>query len=493
MAAAGASRVLTLTYAANTSKLTKANQEAESGLSKLGKGFKTFGKVAAVGALAAATAAVAVGKKLFDAGEEAATANARIESIAKSMDLFGDETGNVTGRLVDLANTQAKLTGVSRTTIKETSALLLTFRSVASSADEVGGVFDRAQQAALDLAAAGFGSATSNAQSLGKALEDPIKGLASLGRQGVTFTEAERERIKVLVESNKVGEAQALILEAIEKQVGGTAAATSNASDRIRESFGVIVDQVALALAPTFEKLTDLTFKLIERLQELWKENGPRIIAFVQKAQAVFSDWFVELRTRFGPVLRDLIDRLRGFIEVAREWWQRVSPGVIGAFRTLIDPVKALFAAYKNLFGSLFTLIGAFRTGESQGRGFETFIRILVGAVNLAVSALTTMVNIIARVVDALKKLVESKPFQLALSGLQAIGQGIGKLGGAKGGTVSQAIVPSVPAGRAGTNITVNTGIGDPAAIARQVEQVIRREDQRAGSPAPILGLAFAL
>jgi hypothetical protein len=485
-----ASRVLTLTYAANTSKLDKANKEAESGLSKLGAGFKKFGKVAAVGALAAATAAVALGKKLFDAAEEAGTANARIEAIATSMDLFGDAAGDVSGRLVDLANTQAKLTGVSRTTIKETSALLLTFRSVASSADEVGGVFDRAQQAALDLAAAGFGSATSNAQQLGKALEDPIKGLTALTRSGVTFTEAEKEKIKVLVESGKVTEAQTLILEAIEKQVGGTAEATANASDKLRESFGVLVDSIALALAPTFQKLTDVAFRLIERLQEMWAVHGPRIIDFVQRAQRRFSDWFVELRDRFGPTIRDLISRLVEFIGAAREWWQRVSPGVISAFRTLAQPIRDVWNAVRDLFASFLNLIGAFRTGESDGRGFETFIRVLVGAIRLALSAFESFIRIIDRVIGSLQKLVESRPFQLALSGLSAIASGIGRLSGASGGVVEQAVVPSVPAARSQTNITVNTGIGDPAQIARAVESVIRNESTRAGAQAPTLAAA---
>jgi len=497
MAAAGASRVLTLTYAANTSKLTKANQEAESGLSKLGSSFKKFGKVAAVGALAAATAAVAVGKKLLDAGEAAATANNRIDQIAKSMDLFGDEASTVSGRLVELANNQAKLTGVSRTTIKETSALLLTFRSVASSADEVGGVFDRAQQAALDLAAAGFGSATSNAQSLGKALEDPIKGLASLGRQGVTFTDAEKERIKVLVESNKVGEAQVLILEAIEKQVGGTAEATANATAKLRESFGVLIDQVALALAPTFEKLTDVLFRVIERLQELWTIHGPAIIAFVGRATQRFKELVAELRTRFGPVLRDIIDRFVTFLGAARDWWQRVSPGVLSAFRSLAQPIRDAFAAVRDLFASFVNLIGAFRTGESDGRGFETFIRVLVGAIRLALSAFESFIRIIDRVIGAISKLVESRPFQLALAGLEAIGKGIGRLGGASGGTVAPATVPSVPAARSQTNITINTGIGDPERIAREIERVTNDSTRRSGPQtlifAPVSGFAAAV
>jgi hypothetical protein len=48
-----------------------------------------------------------------------------------------------------------------------------------------------------------------------------------------------KKRIKTLVASNKVSEAQILILEAIETQVGGTALATANASDKIKVGFSL--------------------------------------------------------------------------------------------------------------------------------------------------------------------------------------------------------------------------------------------------------------
>jgi hypothetical protein len=43
-----------------------------------------------------------------------------------------------------------------------------------------------------------------NAIQLGKALEDPIKGLAALGKSGVTFTDEQKELIKTLVETGDV-------------------------------------------------------------------------------------------------------------------------------------------------------------------------------------------------------------------------------------------------------------------------------------------------
>jgi phage-related protein len=501
MMAGGPNRTLKLSYVGDTKGLNKANAEAESSLQKLGGGFKKFGKIAAVGFAAAGVAAVAVGKKLFDAAEAASSANARIETITKSMDLFGDNAGAVSSRLVKLAEDQAKLTGVSRTTIKETSALLLTFEGLASSADEVGGTFDRAQTAALDLAAAGFGSATGNAQALGKALNDPIKGISALTRSGVTFTDAEKERIKVLQESNQLGAAQEIVLAAIEKQVGGTAAATASGSSKLRESFGVLVDQVALALAPAFEKLVVVAGKVIERLQELWEENGPAIIDFVGRAQDKFTALYETFKERVVPVLKTVISNVVEFIKAIREWWQRVSPGVLESFKRLKDPIVELWTNIKEAFGQMKDLIGAFRSGESDGQGFQRFIDGLVNVIGLLIRGLNIAISAMNRFRDILIRIVESKAFQALLSGIGAIGgavgRGIGKIAGlANGGIVTrptlamvgeggepEAVIPLSKMGQmgGGTVINIQTGVGDPEAIARSIRRILNDSERRVG------------
>ena len=254
---AGDWRTLKLEVLAETKDFVKgmgaANKETQSFSDKLAD----FGKKAALALAAAGVAAIAFGKKAIEAGEGAATANARIAQINDSMGLFGDSTDTVTQRLISYAEATARATGIDTNSIKITQAKLLTFKELAASANELGGEFDRATQAAINLAAAGFGTAEMNAVALGKALNDPIKGITALSRSGVTFTEVEQERIKTLVASNKVSEAQILILEAIESQVGGTALATANASDKIRVGFTQLQEKIGLALLPTFEKFAD--------------------------------------------------------------------------------------------------------------------------------------------------------------------------------------------------------------------------------------------
>jgi hypothetical protein len=256
------SLVLNVEILGEFKKLTQATKGAETSLGKLNNTATKIssGMSKAFGALGISLGAVAFvnfTKNAIRAAEEVQVADQRLNQVTKSMNLFGDNTAAVTSRLSKFANQSELLTGVTAETTKQIQATLMTFGSLAKSADQVNGSFDRATKAAIDLAAAGFGNAESNAIQLGKALNDPIKGLTALTKSGVTFTEAERERIKVLVESNQIGEAQALILAAIEKQVGGTAEATVTSSAKMEAAFGQIEDAVGLALLPVLEQFSD--------------------------------------------------------------------------------------------------------------------------------------------------------------------------------------------------------------------------------------------
>ena len=311
------SRTLQLTYLGDASQLSKTTKTAGDDVQTLGERVGRVGRNLAIGFAAIGAAGLAMGKKLFDAFEEVSTANARVESIVDSMGNFEGQLEGTTSRIIAQAEATARLTGVDRNLIKESQALLLTFDSVNKTAGEAGGIFDRATDAAIDLAAAGFGSATSNAQSLGRALEDPIAGLTSLTRQGVTFTEEQREVIASLVESNRTLEAQAIILDAIETQVGGVAEATANGSARIAQTFGILRDRIAEALGPLFEALVDRGLEFIDRVLEWWQNNGDDVIASFLR----FRDRVIELKDAFVDFVKAVVDQLdaSGSFERLRE------------------------------------------------------------------------------------------------------------------------------------------------------------------------------
>jgi hypothetical protein len=241
-------RTLKLNLLADVSNFNKELGGVQGKLKGFQDSLKKAGQVSTI-ALGGLTAA---GYKAVTAAEEVAVANARLDNILTSMGY-----PEATQRVQDYAQALEVTTAVDAEVIKLTQAKLATFKNLTATVDTAGGAFDRATVAALDMAAAGFGSAESNAVQLGKALEDPIKGITALTRSGITFTAEEKEKIKVMVESGKVLDAQTMILEAIEKQVGGTAEATATGSQKMALALGNVSEAIGAALLPFFTQLSD--------------------------------------------------------------------------------------------------------------------------------------------------------------------------------------------------------------------------------------------
>jgi hypothetical protein len=340
----------------------RGQNDAETGLNKLGKSAKRLAKIGAAAFAAVGAGAVVMGKQLLDAGERAATSNARIEQITKSMGQFEGATDQVTDRLVTLAEKTAKLVGVDQNLIKEGQALLLTFKSVSADANKVGGVFDRATKAAIDLAAAGFGSVTTNAVQLGKALEDPIKGLAALGKSGVTFTAEQKELIKTLVETGRVAEAQDIILKAVETQVGGTAEATANASDRMKVAFSQLQESLGQRLLPVFEKFaTFFVDTLIPRMETLYNQAAPYVLEAFRKVSQFMTNTAIPAFRAFAeyvkinilPTVQSITTRL---VDLGTTVNKIVGPTLKNV---LVDAFKAVAIAAPIILKVLDTILAA--------------------------------------------------------------------------------------------------------------------------------------
>ena len=273
-----AARKLTLTILGNSKGAQQAFQQAGAAGESFGSRMGSIGKKAGLALSAAAAGAAYMGMKLIKAAEESAVADARLAQVNKSMGLFGKQTQQVTDRLIKYAQTTSMQVGVDDEVIKATQAKLLTFKELTKTADKVGGSFDRATMAAIDMAATGFGTAEGNAVQLGKALNDPVKGVTALSRSGITFTKQEKAKLKALAESGRMLEAQDFMLKAIEKQVGGTAKATATASERMGIAFGEIQEGLGTLLLPAFEGLTNFVVNKVvpafDKLTEVGKKEG---------------------------------------------------------------------------------------------------------------------------------------------------------------------------------------------------------------------------
>ena len=466
---AAASRALTLKLLADVSDFTKGIDQSQKKTQTMGDRIKKFGKAAAVGLLAAGAAAGAFAVKAIAAGEAASTSNARIDQINKSMGLFGDSTDEVTASLISYANETARATGIDQNAIKATQAKLLTFKELATTADDVGGNFERASKAAIDLGAAGFGTAEDNAVSLGKALNDPIKGISALSRNGITFTETEKNRIKVLVESNKVGEAQNMILAAIETQVGGTAEATANATDRMKVGLSQVTETIGMALLPAFEKVTAFI------IDKVFPAFQAYVLPIVKELAAFLQDNFSPLlQNVFIPIVKSLI-----------EAWTTVANSVRRnerELRPLLNLFKAVFEFVKVYLAPLLVNV--------LGKALQA----VAGVVSTLISLFSNLVGIINAAVNAIRAVASAGK---AIGG--AIGGALGFGGGrAMGGPVSArtayvvgergpelfvpgssgSIIPNGMGGGTTINLTVNGAI-DSESTARQIVSILNDSSAR--------------
>ena len=502
---AAGTRTLKLSLLADVAGLSKGLNQGTNEVQGFGSKMANFGKKAAaafaVAGIAATAFAVKFAKDAIVAGEAAATANARIEQINKSMGLFGESTNEVNKALIDYAEKTARATGVDTNSIKATQAKLLTFKELAATANEIGGNFERSTKAAIDLGAAGFGTAELNAVALGKALNDPIKGSSALSRNGITFTESEKDRIKVLVESNKVGEAQNMILKAIETQVGGTAEATANATDKMRVGFTQVTEKVGLALLPVFEKLTNFVIdqifpafdKIGAQFAGLTSQLGENLLPALDNLVTFFQDYLIPVFKAYWEFIsKTLIPGIVNFFEPALAGISKAFGSVSKSLQNNKEKLKPLFDLFQEFFEFaskylapfLGTVLGkAFQVLGSVISGIITIFANLVNIVDSAISGIRTLISLVSNI-NLGSIASRLNPFGGGRASGGSVMSGTSYLVGERGAELftpssNGTITPNSALGGGNTyNITVN-GALDGESVSRQIIDLLNRSQAR--------------
>lgn len=240
---------------------------------KSGNAFSN-GIKTAIGAAVAYMSFDAVKSFMTEANEEAresqkvgALTAQVIKSTGGAAKISADQVGDLAGAISEKA-------GMDDEAIQSGANMLLTFKNVRNELGKGNDIFNRATEAATDLSAAGFGDVTATSKQLGKALNDPIKGMSALGKSGVTFTKDQQAMIKGMVESGDTLGAQKMMLKEVESQVGGAAAASSTAGEKMSVTWGNFKESIGTAFLPLWDKL----FKAIQPVVSQMGENvGPAV------------------------------------------------------------------------------------------------------------------------------------------------------------------------------------------------------------------------
>ena len=263
--------------------LAAAESTTRKSMADIGKSMATTGAVMS----AAITAPLALfGQASLTAFRDASEGAAQMRAALESM---GPVAGRTEQQLTDMAQTMQRTLAVDADeVIRKVTTNLLTFGNISGEA------FDRAQLAAVNLSARLGTDLQGSAVMVGKALNDPIRGVTALQRVGVSFTEQQREQITAMVEAGNVAGAQAMILAELERQYGGQAKALAEASLGTR--------QVALAWGDFQERVGEVISRVLPPLMA--KLSG--VLDWLNNLDAGTLTWIVTIgaiAAALGPAL----------------------------------------------------------------------------------------------------------------------------------------------------------------------------------------------
>ena len=185
--------------------------------------------------------------------------------VSKSVEQTIKATGGAAGVTADdvekLSLSLQKVTNFGDETISMAQGMLLTFKNLKAD------VFPQVTELALDMANK-FGSAEGAAEFLGKALNNPIKGMTLLSKSGEVFTEGQKDVIKNLVHTGQVAEAQAILIERLQSKYGGQARAAADPFIQLQEVMGDVAQYIGGVFYPAAalmaKALKDIGFYLLE-------------------------------------------------------------------------------------------------------------------------------------------------------------------------------------------------------------------------------------
>jgi cytochrome c556 len=228
------------------------------------------GSIAAFGAMEAYNYL----KGTVAAFDEAEQASAQLDATLRS-------TGNAANLSREALDAQAQslseMTRFDDDAVTGAQSLLGTFTNIKDTVymDAIPAIADLATKMGTDLNGATI--------QVGKALNDPIKGITALTRVGVSFTEQQKNTIESLVKTGKTSEAQKLILAELNKEFGGSAEAAGKAGSgpliilqnqlgNVTESIGGLVVELVSAFKPAILTIGGILKDVTTFLQDNKKE-----------------------------------------------------------------------------------------------------------------------------------------------------------------------------------------------------------------------------
>ncbi len=305
----------------------------------------------------------------------AAQTDAVIKSTGEAAGVSAEHVAEYAGSLSDAAG--MSLFGDDQ--IQQSTNLLLTFSEIK------GSVLDAATAISVDMAQAMGGAPKDAAIQLGKALNDPIKGITALTRVGVVFTDEQRAQIQAMQEAGDMAGAQGVILAELNKEFGGSAAAAAAATGGWSEfngRMGEAKEALGTAILPLLNQFAGVLLSTVmPAIEGLAAKFGP-MVENLQPVIATITSLVTGLMASFANT--SPLDTFSAATSALAAFWatqlQPALNAVVSVFQTQIQPIL------NDLATALFPLVGA---AIQILAGFWTDV--LVPAVQMLWSILTTV------------------------------------------------------------------------------------------------------
>ena len=313
---------------------------AEKRLNQTSKRIAAFGdRMTGLGqklAIGLTAPLAALGVKAVQGFVDQERAVADVESALRSM---GGQSGKTAAELAKTADAMEMRSLFDADVIlKQVTANLLTFGNVA------GKEFDRAQQAAVDMATRLGGEPQAAAIMLGKALNDPVKGIAALTKVGIQFTEGQKAQIKEMTKLGNVAGAQGVILAEVERQFAGAAQAAADATPwrKAQVAIGQAMDAIGQAILPLIGPITDAIVRVAQAFAAL-----PEPIQKVAVVAGVLAAALGPVLIVFGSIVSATAPLIAGlkFVAAAAVSTGTVAGGLTVALTGLRAMVVSLVAS----------------------------------------------------------------------------------------------------------------------------------------------------
>lgn len=270
-------------------KLGDESKQTSKEVSSLGKTLAGLG----VGFIAGRVIGAGI-SRIIENTIEAEKVQAQLQAVLKST---GGVAGVTASQLNAMADSLAQVTVFDDEAISGAQALLLTFTKIGKD------VFPDATEAVLNMSQALGQDLKSSATQLGKALNDPIKGITALSRVGVAFSQSQKDVIKNLVETGRVADAQRIILGELTTEFGGSARAARDtlggALQGLKNDFDNLLEGDGKGVEGTTQAIKDLSATLNSAEVKAGFQAIIRGIAEVTRLAALAIPTIVQLKTQF--------------------------------------------------------------------------------------------------------------------------------------------------------------------------------------------------